>query len=229
MRPSPFLLRLLGLTLGLLMIPLAAAAQDDGEEGKKNDWSRTGPYFGASVVGGGFTAATDDLNDQLSPLGLELPPDFSAVPPFMGTSNDIEHDLGLGYDIYVGYRAHKFVAAELEFEHLTDIEFDENGGTFLDGESMTFTASVRAILPLGRFEPFGVVGVGLMHTDLNDSQNLGVVYEDGVGFLWKVGGGFDFHVTECVGLRFSTDYMRPKGNIHNLEHVSVGGGLFYHF
>ncbi len=217
MRPSPVLLRLLGLALVLLTIPLAAAAQDDGEEEKKNDWSRTGPYFGASVVGGGFTAATDDLNDQLGPLGLELLP------------NDVEHDLGLGYDIYVGYRAHKFVAAELEFEHLTDIEFDENGGTLLDGESMTFTASVRAILPLGRFEPFGVVGVGLMHADLNDAQNLGVVYEDGIGFLWKVGGGFDFHLTECVGLRFSTDYMRPKGNIHNLEHVSVGGGLFYRF
>lgn len=217
MRPSPVLLWLLGLALVLLTIPLAAAAQDDGEEEKKNDWSRTGPYFGASVVGGGFTAATDDLNDQLGPLGLELLP------------NDVEHDLGLGYDIYVGYRAHKFVAAELEFEHLTDIEFDENGGTLLDGESMTFTASVRAILPLGRFEPFGVVGVGLMHADLNDAQNLGVVYEDGIGFLWKVGGGFDFHLTECVGLRFSTDYMRPKGNIHNLEHVSVGGGLFYRF
>ena len=191
------------------------------------DWSRTGPYLGASVVGGSFLVAGDDYADQLVGLGLEVETDVEN--DIDGVPNDVEFDPALGYDVFVGYRFHKFLAAEAEFEWLTDIEFDEDGGTLVDGDSMTFAASLRAILPLGRFEPFAVVGIGAMYANLSDTQNLGVVFEDGTDFLWKVGGGIDFHVTEHVGLRFQTDYMRPKGNIHALEHTSFGGGLFYRF
>lgn len=226
MRPS---LRSLCLPLaGLLLLCVVAPTRALAEKGEV-DWSRTGPYLGASVVGGGFLTATDDYADQLVPLGLEVERDLRADPPILGIPNDVEHDLSLGYDVFVGYRVHKYVATEVEFEWLTDVEFDEDGGTLVDGDTMTFATSVRGILPLGRFEPFAVVGIGAMYANLEDVQRLGVAFEEGTDFLWKVGGGFDFHVTEHLGVRFSTDWMRPKGNIHALDHVSVGGGLFYRF
>ncbi|MCR9093004.1 MAG: porin family protein [bacterium] len=227
MRPS---LRSLCLPLaGLLLLCVLAPTSALAEEGEV-DWSRTGPYLGASLVGGRFLVLADDLEEQLVPLGLEIPRVPGTGPgSTLGIQNSIEHDFSIGYDVFVGYRVHKYVAAEAEFEWLTDVAFDENGGTFVDGDTMTFAASVRAILPLGRFEPFAVVGIGAMYANLEDAQRLGVMFEDGTDFLWKVGGGFDFHLTEQVGVRFSTDYMRPKGNIHALEHASVGGGLFYRF
>ena len=227
MRPSPLSLRLLGLLVACAVLPVTAFAQQEEEE---DPWTRTGPYVGASVVGGAFSTLNNELEKQLIPLGLEV----SAIPGSgpgsrPGEPNDVEHDMGLGYDVYAGYRVHKYLAAEAEFEWITDVEFDIDNGTFVDGETMTFAASVRGILPLGRFEPFAVIGIGAMYAGFEDSQDTGVRFDEGSGFMWKLGGGFDLHVTEHVGIRFTTDWVQPQGKIKDLDYASVGGGLFYRF
>jgi len=223
MRPFPRrrLSRAVLTTLVLaLAAPSFAVAADDEE-----DWARTGPYFGVSAVGGTFITAPDNYEKQFVALGLETLP----VPPLPAMDNDLDHDAAAGFDIYLGWRLHKYVAAELEVEYLPEVEFDENAGDFVEAETLVFSGAVRGILPLGRFEPYVLGGIGFMDADVDDVRNLGVILNDGVGLAIRVGGGFDFHLHRNVALRFSTEWMLPRGDIHEMEYVSIGGGLQYRF
>lgn len=207
------------LVLALAAPSFAVAADDD------DDWARTGPYFGVSAVGGTFITAPDNYEKQFVALGLEVLPD----PPLPAIDNDLDHDAAAGFDIYLGWRLHKYVAAELEVEYLPEVKFDEDGGDFVEAETLVFSGAVRGILPLGRFEPYVLGGIGFMDADVDDVRNLGVILDEGTDLAIRFGGGFDFHLHRNVALRFSAEWMLPRGDIHEMEYVSIGGGLQYRF
>lgn len=220
MRPTPRLR--LPYALAALLAALSAPSLAIGDD---VDWDRTGPYVGAGAVGGQFLTASDAYANQFVALGLET---FDSVGN-PDRNDDLEHDISPGFDLYAGYRIHRFLAAELEFEMLPGVEFDVNEGTLVEADTFAFTGALRAILPLGRFEPYVLGGVGVMEAKLDDSQDLGVIFKDGADLLARVGGGFDFHIARCVALRFSAEWMIPRGDLHELDYVSIGGGLQYRF
>lgn len=205
----------------LVLVAAAGSARADDD-----DFDRLGPYIGASLQGGSLLTADEAYANQLVDLGLVI---VQIGPNDPSRNDSIESDVGLGFDVYVGYRAHKYLAAELEFEMIPDVDFDVRDGTLVEARTMAGTANLRAILPIGPIEPYVLAGVGVIDAELDDAQNLGVFFREGTDLLGRFGGGIDVHFAECVVVRTNIDYMMARGDLHELEYLSFGVGLQYRF
>ncbi len=140
------------------------------------DYAETGPYLGV-----GAAYAWDNFDD------------FSSI----------DLDMAYGFNAWGGYRFLSFLAAELQIEYLNgfDIEFID-----LEGEAVTFTGNLKAYLPLGRFQPFVLAGVGLGYVEFEFAGPFGsgaVLFSE-TDLAARFGGGFDFYLTEAVALQLSS-------------------------
>ena len=181
------------------------------------DYARTGPYIGATILGGSYLTINDQLAKDL--LGSGIP---------SGQEN-VEQDPALGFDIYVGYRLHRYFAVEGEFEMLPSSDIDlREAGTLSEVESLTGTFNAKAFLPFGRFQPFVLVGVGVADIENQDVANLGVWVSD-TEVVGRFGGGADFYLTEHVVAHFGAEYVLPGGNLSDFDYISYGAGIQYRF
>jgi opacity protein-like surface antigen len=227
----PPLLVLVGVCV-LMAVP--AFSQGATEE---DVYARTGPYLGATIIAGSFLNITDQLVKDVEPT-------LSG-----GVSRPLETDPALGFDIYVGYRIHKYFAIEAEFEMLpsSDIDFsrttlfepaavgpppsdeiDFSDGTLAELESMTGTVNAKVFWPLGRFQPFALAGVGVADIELQDKFNLNVRVSE-IEVVGRFGGGADFYLTDHVVAHFTVEYLLPGGALSDFDYVSYGAGLQYRF
>jgi opacity protein-like surface antigen len=172
-------------------------------------YSRTGLYLGASILGSSYLTITDQLSKTLG--------------------DDLESDPTLGFDIYAGYRVHRFVALEAEFEMLpsSDIDLDREG-TLAELETITGTLNAKIFAPLGRFQPFIKAGVGVANVDQKPAQEI-EVKNSGTDVIGRFGGGADFYITKNVVAHFMVEYTLPGGHLDNYDYISYGTGLQYRF
>lgn len=182
------------LLIATLLLAAGVSAEEEDGQLDESGFARRGFYVGiggsyASPMGWN-SDFDNDLNEEATDLANQnatanyqtiTPPDNRRYPlvPLDITIDgaDLEDGL-LGVNAVIGYRAGERVAFEVEVEWLTDssqsnldVESDMGGSTGVQTvkveEIWTITANVKVYPPItGRFQPFGVFGVGLQHAKL---------------------------------------------------------------
>jgi len=154
----------------------------------------------------------------------------------------------LGFDIRFGSRLMDYLALEVEGNFISgfDVDVPVEGGTaqlVLEGGNVTVNA--RAILPLGRLEPYAVVGIGGMWSKLVTQRYTGSVCSPGYygwwctgtrtklgeagSFVSKFGAGVDFWLSEAWGLTVDAVYVLPTGDLKDQTYVKLGWGARFKF
>ena len=201
------------LVVSLVMGTTAPAFAED----EVDDYTRAGFYGGVGVIGASFRTLDDQIASQLESLG------YAAT----------EVDPALGFEVYVGYRAHPNLAVEAEFELVPEFDIDSDSpasaGTLAETEVMTASVAAHLILPLGSWQPYATVGIGVMDAEVVDTLSLGGVAQDETDLVGRFGGGLDFYFTEHIVGRASIDYYIPGDKLHQLDYVSFGAGVQYRF
>jgi len=214
-------LALLGCALLLLAVPGAARADEDEEDDGDADFSRAGFYLSLSGIYGADTFE-DDLQDTLQSK--------------LGSTARVDVEGNFGVSGVVGYRFMPNLAAELEAEWIANMDIDSSLSTIRIAEGeispVTVTANAKAILPVDRFQPFVLVGVGVMTADVKDKGLNGFNlsnHERRTGFAMRLGAGLDFYVTEHWAADIGVDYVLPFGDVDEITYVSIGLGVKYRF
>jgi opacity protein-like surface antigen len=203
------------LTIG----PAAALAQEDDEE-QKSDFGHTGFYIG---VGATLTALLDSKKTFEDELGAP-----TAVEMDVGDSFGVN---GRG-----GYRFHPHIATELEVEwhspFTVDYAVGEVGIGKAEWEPLVFTANLKGFLFKSRFQPYGVVGIGVMtgELDIDEDAGLGLSRSDRMtGFAARFGGGGDLYITKHILLNAEIRYVLPTCDVNGFDMLSFGWGIQYRF
>jgi len=143
----------------------------------------------------------------------------------------------LGLNGSAGYRCNRYLAAEVKAERIMSFEADTTlpgmgEVASFDIKPLTVTTNLRAYYPVGRFHPYLLAGLGMMSSDVEvtDTVGLGLPYENGgKGIAIRSGGGVDIYATPHVVLNLGIDWVLPFGQTQDLDYVSMGWGIEYRF
>jgi opacity protein-like surface antigen len=242
------------LTTALVLLSAASA-------GAQEDFARNGPYLGVAGVFGRqrFNDDVEDaLNEQLDALGYVV-------------SSELKGSFGI--EGVLGYRLHRFVSAEVKGQWLLGFEGDvdmlEKGpnGEFPQGQNFlpeiasmefdiaTVTANLKAHLLTGPWQPYLLVGGGMMHveSEIKESSKLyelsdrigppeelvpdfpdwpGIARsESEIAATMRFGGGLDIYSfeTDSVVITAGAEYVLPFGNLEDFDYVAISVGVLYRF
>jgi opacity protein-like surface antigen len=127
-------------------------------------------------------------------------------------------DNAVGVSMRGGYRFNSMFAAEMQYEYSGD--FSDIGGNFA---MHLVTMNGKVYLPLDRFQPYALVGMGFGVGAFDPGSN-----EE--SFLVRLGGGMDMYFNEQFGLLAEMTYnMATDDPIDDARYLSLGWGLFYRF
>jgi opacity protein-like surface antigen len=193
--------------------PPAAAAVVEEEE----DWNRLGFYIG-------------------------IGPSWFAEQFEGDVGRFVPHDNSWGFNFRFGYRFWEYMAIEGLYEYADDfgdneIFFDDFGDPVdveTDIQTNVFTANLKLIAPLGRFQPYLGGGAGFMqaNTDVDVKGDLFFAeadFDSDFVFAGRVMGGFDVYITPQVALYADSSWVIPTSDLEDLEYVSVNLGARYIF
>lgn len=199
----------------LLLCTTPAGAQE-------HDYSRAGLY-----VGGGFSYATDLYEEEIE--------DALAS----GVSVDIEDSFGV--NARMGARFFRFIALEIQYEWLDDydIKIPSAGGLSNIGVH-TLTGNLKVYLPIQRFQPYVLAGVGFQRYEIDSNYLSGAIIsqDDDYVLAGRVGLGFDAYLTEHVVFyaegsvvlsNASINLPQPAGTVDNLFYAGFQSGLIWRF
>ena len=154
-------------------------------------------------------------------------------------------DMAFGFDAWGGYRFLSFLAAELQIEYLDGFDSKREislgiinppvrGSIKTKMKAVTFTGNLKAYLPLGRFQPFVLAGVGLGHIerDLLVSGLFvvsGRIHYSETALAARFGGGIDVYLTGALAFQLASSYVLQTGDLDGFDYVSLIAGLQYRF
>jgi opacity protein-like surface antigen len=170
--------------------------------GAQDDFARNGVYLGVNVVGGFYT--------QLDNTG------------------GIDVDPAPGVNGHLGYRFHPNFAGEVEVEYIAPADVD--GSFTAPGSevewSITAMGNIKGYMLTGRFQPFGVLGMGYMRSRVDSDFTSGS--EKG-RFAARLGGGLDVYFTERFLGTLGASYVIPDDELSDFAYVSAILGLGFRF
>lgn len=162
--------------------------------GQPTEFSRSGLYAGASVIGA--MPNFDDVD------GIDLDDD----------------DLETGIGLRAGFRFLDHFAVELAYERYADFEMDVE-----DVEMESIVATGKWYPLTGRFQPYGLIGVGVLSTEIS-----GVDFDedDAVG---RLGFGLEAYLLEKLPFFAEFDYRIPGGDSDELQYSTLQLGALFRF
>lgn len=198
---------------------------------------KSGPFLGMGV---------NYFFEEFDPLAITI------GGPDAGTFSRAFDD-SWGFNLRGGWRFNDYFATEAVLEYAdgysSEVSYPALG---VAGETNTtkdtlwtidFAVNGKAILPLGRFEPYVSGGIGFMYgnqLEINDIwgrdpdtgenvQTRTSSSDDPVVFMGRVAGGVDFAVTDTVGLFAEAAYLIPTSSLEDFNAISVtlGGRLTF--
>jgi opacity protein-like surface antigen len=207
----------------ILLMAGSASADDDG-------FSRSGPYLGVGATGA-IHLFEDDVETQ--------------------SAGFVEVDQSPGLNARVGYRVLSWLALEAQYEWVSGFDFvaaqdipanpligAKSKGTRLARlQSHAVTADLKLLLPIWRFQPYLIGGVGAAFYEFDDKTGAGLD-KDETAFVGRVGLGADVYITkhllafvEGTGLLSTLDItdVTNQANISDLHYFSLQLGLQYRF
>ncbi len=146
--------------------------------------------------------------------------------------SDLHVDNSLGFNGRVGYRCHRWLSAEVEVEWLNGFEADVSAPGFgkfatIDVEPLVVTANLKGYFLTGRYQPFLLVGGGVMTAEFKSRGVAGSITLN--EFTMRFGGGIDLYATKNVVVTVGADYVLPVDNLKDLDYISIGWGFEYRF
>jgi opacity protein-like surface antigen len=123
----------------------------------------------------------------------------------------------LGLNARVGYRINETFAAELEFEWYEDFGQPD----FFEVDGYSISANGKAYLGTGQFQPYALLGVGLLHGEISDEFDK----FDSDELAVRIGLGADLYATENVVMTFDGAYVLPTGDLDDFPFLSFSWGL----
>jgi opacity protein-like surface antigen len=192
-------MRILGLAVACLLAIASPATAEDAE------YSRSGLYVGVA----GTYAIQLGIEDRTKDL---LP------------GSSVSADNALGFNARLGYRVIPYFAFEAQYEGISKFDVSADGSTaFQIGESVA-TMNLKGYYPLERFQPYALIGAGMMFTRTNDVGTTGIP-SGNAGFTTRFGAGLDFHITENWLLTIEPSYVLPLGDVRDLDYLSIAWGF----
>ena len=96
------------------------------------------------------------------------------------------------------------------------------------------TSNVKGFFLTGRYQPYLLVGAGVMTADTTLRDTVGLPpsatgTESDEAFVMRFGGGIDLYATENVVVTLEADYVYPFGSLDDLRYVTIGWGVQYRF
>jgi opacity protein-like surface antigen len=120
-----------------------------------------------------------------------------------------------GFDIRGGYRFHPNLAVEGDFQYFTGFDISEKGGSKLaTADTLAVTVNAKGYPLTGRFQPYGLLGLGFMRSYFEHGTNDSV-------FAVRLGGGADFYATENIVVFVEGSYMLPTADYK----AGIGAGV----
>ncbi len=203
------------LALCLLPAPVLADQHEESEEKKKPGFGRRGFYMGLGFAYGFGDFYENAIEDEI-PIRVNV-------------------DDAPGLNARVGYRVLSFLAFEAHYEWINDFNLDLSGLDVADQTTHTITGNLKLLLPLWRFQPYLMLGVGAQYYDIG-SNLTGLLEDNDWAFAGRPALGIDFYITrhlvfnvEGAGVIAVTDLSGTLSSVDTLPYVSVGGGFQWRF
>jgi opacity protein-like surface antigen len=130
-----------------------------------------------------------------------------------------------GANAHVGYRFHKWFAAEVEYEWMKDFGVSAANINFGKIETQVATANLKVVAPYGAFEPYLLVGAGAIWASLDKSFFFPTDISNPT-FTMKFGAGIDYWVTPNVSLSLGAEVVTNSAEIRGPGN-SKGEGIDY--
>jgi hypothetical protein len=186
--------------------PAPAPASSTVTNEEEDDYSSPAFYIGAGGV-----------------YAIELFDSFGGSD-FNGNLAGYEAGNSNGFNVRAGYRVHRNVAVEALYERYTEFDTDPFGNV------KAWSASANAkVYPIGgRWQPYGLVGLGYLGAEAHDNNPLTGSPSDG-GFMMRFGVGMDANITENWQIGPEVAYVLPFGDVEDLDMVTISGGVRYNF
>ena len=205
----------------LLLLLMASPVWAEGAASDENLFSRHRFfYLAGGLAVGEYLDVENGLEVILASMGLM--PLVEAI----GTA---------GADVRAGYRIHRNIAAEVQFQWFSGADIKFQGIKALELETWTVTGNLKGYLLTERIEallagvqPYLVAGVGLMHFDRRDKVGLGF-NDDGDDLAVRIGGGVDIYATPDIGFYLDVTYLLTTGDVEGLDHVGISLGALFRF
>jgi hypothetical protein len=170
----------------------------------EEEWAVTGPYLSGGMALG-LPSFEDDLQAEAG-RPLDLRP-------------------GFGLKGALGWRLHKIIALQLSSEWLGLGFAAEPVQTTIRTNiaPVTLTGDAKVFWPLGRIQPYGLFGIGMMAVDYkgHDPSRLPAEDRSGIDFAMRFGGGAEIYVDEKVSLGFGVGYVLPTGSLEGLGYLNI--------
>lgn len=132
-----------------------------------------------------------------------------------------------GFHARAGYRFLDFLAVEGLYEYANDFGEDLDEANRYTLQTNVFTANVKAIAPLGRFQPYLGGGVGFMRPQQSRTGIFRAFDWNEFAFAGRVNGGLDFYITPQISVGADANWVIPTDDLEDLEYISVNfGGRF---
>ena len=141
---------------------------------------------------------------------------------------DLDMDSAFNGELALGHYFHKNIALELGVGYTKpnkSMSFTDISGTFSADVDMTIipvTLGVRGLLPMGKFEPYAMAGIGAYFTELEVSANLSgfggaSASESDTAFGFFLGLGANFNITKEIFLGLEGKYLWLEPSFDGLD------------
>ncbi|HEY8517008.1 MAG TPA: outer membrane beta-barrel protein [Candidatus Binatia bacterium] len=129
-----------------------------------------------------------------------------------------------------GYRLHEIFGLEGIYEYGDDFGAHQVVPEGARIRTHSFSVNGKLIVPVGRFNPYLMGGVGFLNADADRSISSRSNWDaDGTSFMGRFGGGVDLWATENIALYVDAAYTIPVDEVSDLNHFSLGWGAKYAF
>jgi opacity protein-like surface antigen len=195
--------------------------EDEAEEAEDTArWEETwrGLYLQGQGNAGILTNRTDAAHEVEDAAGFNGPVNTTT-------------DAAWGAGGRLGWRFMKHLAIESQVEIFGNFEFDHDTDSAGEEQSdlrfLTATLNAKGYLPMGRFQPYALIGGGYANAKI-DPPNSNSDYRHGGAA--RFGVGVDLYGTENVAVFSEASYVQPfADDLEDFGHVSFSFGLILRF
>jgi opacity protein-like surface antigen len=182
-----------------------------------DEFARQGPYLGIGATAA-FNLLDDAFKDALDPVPVRVKDAW-------------------GLNARAGYRFNEWISAEVEYEWVDDFKVKAAGLDLAELEAQTLTLNGRFIAPLGRFQPYLLLGIGGTFYNLHNTPFgfIGLDVENATP-SGRLGAGADFYATKNLVLNLGVEAVvnddkvkSIAGSGRGLNYLALQFGFGYHF
>jgi opacity protein-like surface antigen len=204
------------LSLLFLVSTIAAGAARAGDD----EYSKNGAYFGIGASYGVplFEPTLDNA--------------------FNGAGLDEKVSNAWGLNARAGYRFHKYLAGEVEYEWLQHFGMRVGGAGLGSVRLQTITANLKAIAPYGHWQPYVLAGFGATLAKYSETSGSPLNVAP-TSYSTRFGLGVDYYLTENIALNLGSEFVVNTAKISNdingdetsrgLDYYSAQAGLVFKF